>query len=139
VFDIYYGCASLCYMDNEMLDKLESEIERNRNRGIAAINELRAYNKSLSETDSKLLPAASQRRKPTSEIAEEIIKESKGDFEIATICKEMASRTRREPSYHTPRIVSQVINKLRQRNPPEVLTVVDGKGSRSGVYKCVKK
>jgi hypothetical protein len=73
--------------------------------------------------------------KKTSEIVEEIIRNYVGDFEKGDIFLELKRQTRREATAPVLRIIGEVINKLRQRNPPEIIEVEKGKGRRSGSYR----
>jgi hypothetical protein len=116
-------------MERAELFKLKAEIEAD----LAAVNRL------LSKTEREKQVAAAIEahlpRKSGYQVAEDIIKNFKGEFSVPTIYFEIRRQTGKVRGAHTSAIISQVINKLRHRNPPEIEIVVDGKGSRSGVYR----
>jgi hypothetical protein len=125
-------------MNKSDLEQLKKTIQNNYEADMAAINQLlRIYGEDRQKTANRLAASveALRPKKSTSQIAEEIIKSSTDEFEIGTIYLKLRQAKGKEPSIHAPRIISQVINKLRQRNPPEIEVVKEGKGSRSGTYK----
>jgi hypothetical protein len=136
--DIVSVCVILCYMKIE-LEKLKQEIEANYKSDIAAVNQLlqRLPAKQAVEKRIASMVAVNVPRVSTSQIVEELIKGATAEFDISTVQLWLFQRTGRRSDL-TRRIISQVINKLRQRNPPEIVEVVKGAGSRSGKYKYIK-
>jgi hypothetical protein len=125
-------------MNKSDLEKLKKEIENNYKADLAAVNQLLGiYGEKRRETTDMLASSveALRPKKSTSEIVEEIIKGSTNEFDIGTIYLKLRQAKGKQPSMYAPRIISQVINKLRQRNPPEIVVVKEGKGRRSGIYR----
>jgi hypothetical protein len=121
-------------MNKETLDKLESEIKHNFEAGIAAIERLRAYESTQRDISFKLAPASRLSRRPIDEVVEEIIKGTKDEFGIWDIFQKIPA----DRKVHDGRTISQVINRMRQRKPTEIVVVSAGKGSKSGIYKLAK-
>ena len=120
------------------LEKLKVELEKNHKAYIKAIESHLA--KMREAVKATVLPVQLPRfKKPTSQIVEEIITNSDCKFTISDICLKIREQTGKEPSGDVGRIVSQVINKLRQRKPPEIIEVEKGMGSRSGTYTYIKQ
>lgn len=113
---------------NAELRKLKKEIKLD----LAAVERL------LSRSERKKrvveLVSSTRPRKSTSQLTEEIIKGFGADFTVSSIVHSLERSGKRWNPALQP-LVSGVINKLRQRNPPEVVVVVAGRGSRSGVYR----
>jgi hypothetical protein len=128
-------------MNKDTLLSLKEEIVKNYAADIAAINQLidRQSPERL-ETQSKLATAieAASPKKSTYQIAEELIKISTEPFNVASIYLKLREIKGKYTSHESSRIISQVINKLKHRNPPEILEVAKGTGSRSGTYKYIK-
>lgn len=123
------------------LEKLKVEIETNYAADIAAIKQLLArYGPEREKTQNKLAAfiEANTPRKSTYQIAEELIKGSTELFNVASIYLKIRQIKGKNLSFEASRIISQVINKLKHRNPPEILEVEKGRGSRSGKYKYTK-
>jgi hypothetical protein len=126
-------------MKREDLERLKAEIERNYKADIAAVDQLLTkFNQTRQDLDRKLIESveASRPRKRPSEIVEAILIRSGGEkFDVSSILWKFREQTGKPDTRARARIVSQVINKLRQRNPPEIEAVEQGRGSRSGVYR----
>ena len=118
------------------LEKLKKEIETD----LAAVNQLIARCEKQREAKPIIaaLIEASSPKKPTSQIVEDLIKRQRGDFDIPDICFQYTKETGRPANEHVRLAISQVINKLKHRNLPEIDEVEKGRGSRSGKYKYVK-
>jgi hypothetical protein len=120
------------------LKKLKSEIENNYIADIAAINQLLARDcetrQEISKTLEKFVEASRPHKRP-SQIVEEIIQNESGDFNISSICFKYSQETGRKANVNIRSLISQAINKLKHRNPPEIIEVEKGRGSRSGTYR----
>jgi len=123
------------------LQKLKAEIEDNYKADLAAVNQLLTiYSEKRQEASKKLgrFIDASRPKKRASEIIEELIKNQTGEFSTNTIYFKLRDSLMKNPTRDHARQISQVINKLRQRNPREIEEVKKGAGSRSGTYKYIK-
>lgn len=69
---------------------------------------------------------------------EAIIRNYVGDFEKSDIAREYTKETQRVAGQGVRDEIHNVINKLLHRNPPEIIVVKLGQGSRSGVYRFRK-
>ena len=118
------------------LEKLKEQIQKDHAAAMTAIDDLLAkFDECMPAKTSKLAAVVVVRpKKSTSEIVEDLITNSAKEFQIYTILLEHEQRSGKKPTLKFSRIVSQVINKLRQRTPPEIEEVEKGKGSRSGTY-----
>lgn len=118
-------------MNREELLKLREEIKAD----LAAVDQLL----SRPARQERLVALAEAHRPPTStsEMAEMVIKKLKADFTVPDVCFELRKLGKKITPYTSP-IVSQVINRLRQRKPPEVEVVRAGRGRRSGTYRYKK-
>jgi hypothetical protein len=118
------------------LGKLKLEIEQNYSADIAAVNQLLKSCAARQEIVKKItsFARASNPQRSSSQIIEELIRKTDGEFDISTI--EDGVQALGRGTRHTRRIISQVINMLRQRNPPEIVVVPgkEGKGRRGGTY-----
>lgn len=126
----------LCYMKREDLEKMKAEINVDCTAAIGAVERLLAYERDMRERERKLSTLLEQTRPPLrlSAQIEDIIRNFPSDFEIYDILLKLQEQTGKPPSGNRSRMVSNVINKLRQRRPPEIVVVQSGKGSRSGTY-----
>jgi len=123
------------------LEKLKDEIEHNYNADIAAVNQLLGIYSKERETTTKTLAGFVEASRPVrrvSQIVEEMIKRQAGNFSIPTICFQYRQETGKGASENVRALISQAINKLKHRNPPEIIEVEKGMGSRSGVYRLAK-
>jgi Cdc6-like AAA superfamily ATPase len=121
------------------LEKLKAEIENNYKADITAVNQLIGmYGQKRTETSKALagFVAASRPAKGTYEVVEGLIKNYVGSFGIDEIYFKLREARGKMPSTEAPRIISQVINKLKQRGEIEVVEA--GRGRRSGIYKYKK-
>jgi hypothetical protein len=121
-------------MDKNDLEKLKIEIEKNHRANIAAIERLLGKTRETAPMVTTLVQT-DRPKESLSQIVDRIIKNSDDNFSISDICRKFKAETRRNPSSNIRLLVSQAINKLRHRNPPEIDVVIEGKGSRSGIYK----
>ena len=118
------------------LEKLRLEIEQNYKADIRAVEQLLKDCPARQEIEKKIaaFARASNPQRSSSQIIEELILKTRGEFDISTIEHGVQALGRR--TIHTRRIISQVINMLRQRNPPEIVVVSgkEGRGRRGGTY-----
>jgi hypothetical protein len=125
-------------MNKADLEKLKAEIEDNHKADMAAIHQLLSiYGEKRQET-TRILASSVEAHRPKqrmSQRVEEIIKSYGDNFSISDICLKFAEKEGRKASWPVRLAISQVINKLRHRNPPQIDVVQGGKGSRSGIYK----
>ena len=116
------------------LEKLKKEIEAD----LAAVNQL--LDRCEKQRESKPALAsfieASRPKRGTYEIVENLIKNHDGEFGINEIYFKLRTELGKEPSTEAARIISQVINKLKQRDEIEVIKA--GIGRRSGIYQYKK-
>ena len=124
-------------MKKENVEKLKAQIQIDYEADMAAVSQL------LSRFDEKRHARVKQLAAWTavnhvgrvSDIVETLIRKTHENFSIYDILKKLQAETGKEPTPNRGRIVGQVINKLRQRNPPEIEEIEKGRGSRSGVYR----
>jgi len=120
------------------LEVLKRELETNHDRNMAAIDHLLAR---IREPAALVLSVQALKLKHPDKVkmAEEIIRSMTGDFDNFDIRVKLQDAIEKETGEKPYRavnlIVSQVINKLRHRNPPEIDVVSPGRGSCSGTYK----
>jgi hypothetical protein len=125
-------------MQNMELERLKALLQKNHEAATAAIDQLM-----LKHNENRLArghqPASvavvNPPRRRTTEIVEELITSYTRDFTIYDILMQLQASTGKPPNSDRGRIVSGVINKLRQRNPPEIEEVEKGRGRRSGTYR----
>lgn len=123
----------LCYVivvaaNKEYLRRVRKEIEAD----LAAVDRL--LDRAERAKTIGVLIEESHPRKSLSQMAEEIIQSIGKEFTVQDICFEIG-KCRRKRSAYDSQIVSGIINKLRQRTPPEIEVVEVGRGCRSGVYR----
>jgi glutamyl-tRNA reductase len=116
------------------IEKLKATLENNHKANMAAIERFRAKMQEAA-TRSMLLARAPQLKEKMSKIVDRIITSWVGNFEIADISRKYTETTGRQSSANIRREISNCINKLKHRNPPEIIEVKKGEGSRSGIYK----
>ncbi|MEK7706843.1 MAG: hypothetical protein AAB380_02465 [Verrucomicrobiota bacterium] len=117
---------------------MKAKLEKNHKANIDAIEQhLTTMRKTATAPALSLQSLRS--KKPSSEVVEEIITSADYEFRIPDICLRFKAQTGKEPSDNVRRMISGAINKLRQRNPPEIIEVEKGKGSRSGKYRYTKQ
>lgn len=127
-------------MKNE-LEKLKDRIEKNYQADMAAINQLlSAYSQERTQVSKELTAyvEASRPKKDVALIIEEEIKKLDGDFTTDDVYFKLSAAIGKTPSISQARRISQVINKLRQRDPAEITVVTAGVGRRSGTYRVAK-
>ena len=127
-------------MNENELKQMKKEVEADFKSATAAIDLLIGYCGKIRETKAKIAPLveASRPRKPLSQTVEEIIRRCGGDFDIPDIYFKYEKETGKKGNENVRRSISQVINKLRHREPAEIIEVKKGEGSRSGVYRVEK-
>lgn len=119
------------------LEELKIELEKNHKANMTVIERLLGKMREAT-TRPVALVQAPQLKEKLSQIVERIITSFIGDFEIADISRKYTEMTGRQSSANVRKVISNVINKLRHRKPPEIDVVVGGEGSRSGIYKMRK-
>jgi hypothetical protein len=125
-------------MKKEDLERLKAQIQNDYEADMAAIKQLlsRHDENRRARVDQLIsLTASNHVGKNISDIVEDLIKNSHEKFTIYDILLKLQAQTGKAPTQNRGRIVSQVINKLRQRNPPEIEEIEKGRGSRSGIYR----
>ena len=121
-------------MNINELEKLKTEMEKNHKANIAAIDHvlLKLHEEAKKPATVVHIPWSGERM---SKIVERIIANFVGNFEIYDIsCKYEEETGGRVAGPNVRREISNVINKLKHRKPPEIIVVQPGKGSRSGIY-----
>lgn len=116
--------------------KLRREIEANSKANIEAIDQLLQGLPAKEKLENNLAAVIAENipQRRSSEIIEKVIKSSSSDFNIDTVLH-WYRKAGGTVTLHTPRIISQVINMLKQREPSEIEVMAAGKGRRSGIYK----
>ncbi|HVU06934.1 MAG TPA: hypothetical protein VHG89_00155 [Verrucomicrobiae bacterium] len=125
-------------MKREDLEKLKAYIQSGYEADIAAVNQLLSRfdeNRQARVEQLAAWTAMNRPRRTVSDIVEDLIRKTQKNFRIYDILRKLQTETGKEPTPIRGRIVGQVINKLRQRNPPEIEEIEKGRGSRSGVYR----
>lgn len=122
------------------LEILKLEMMRNHAANIKAIDRL--LGKMRESTTTSPLQLVLFKPAVKAEMVEQIIKNTPEEFCIFDIRLKLEKEIEKRGGYLNPsgvtanrNIVSQVINKLRHRDPPEIEVVEAGRGSRSGIYK----
>ncbi len=137
VFGLNLICARLCYMKKEDLEKLKAQIQNDYEADMAAIKQLLSRhddNRGARGDQLIALTAVNRVGGKIYDIVEDLVKHSHEKFTIYDILLKLQAQTGKAPTQDRGRIVSQVINKLRHRNPPEIEEIEKGRGSRSGIY-----
>jgi len=116
------------------LENLKQEMVKNHEANIAFIEQFLARMRQA-PTSAPLLQAVPLQRSEKAAIIERIIKTTKTDFTIFRIDEKFEKETGLKPTRADSKIVSQVINKLRHRKPPELHVLSPGAGSLSGTYR----
>ena len=125
-------------MKKEDLEKLKVQIQNDYKADMVAINQLLSRhdeNRLARVNQLSTLTVVNHAGRKISDTVEDLIKNSHENFTIYDILLKLQAQTGKTPTQNRGRIVSQVINKLRQRNPPEIEEIEKGRGSRSGVYR----
>jgi len=120
-------------MNIKDLENLKQEMVKNHEANIAFIERFLARMRQA-PTSAPLLQAVPLKRSEKVAIIERIIKATKTNFMIHNIDDQFEKETGLKPTRADSKIVSQVINKLRHRKPPELHVVSPGAGSLSGTY-----
>lgn len=127
----------LCYMKKADLEKMKEQIQKDYDADMAAVNQLLTRfdeNRCSMANHLAAFAAVNRSGRTTYDIVEDLIRSSSEKFTIYDILLKLKVQTGKVPTQNRARIVSQVINKLRQRKPPEIEEVEKGRGSRSGTY-----
>jgi hypothetical protein len=134
VFD-FARFVLFCNMNINDLEKLKTELENSHKANMAAVEQLLGKMRETLTKPASSIIQAPRREERMSEIVERAITNFAGNFNVASISRKYAEITARQASRSVRREISSCINKLKHRNPPEIIEVEKGKGSRSGIYK----
>jgi hypothetical protein len=111
-------------------------LENNHKSNMAFIERLIAK---IRETATQPFPLTPRHEERMSHVVERAITGFVGNFNITSIAHKYTEMTGKKCGEHVRRYISDCINKLRHRNPPEIHVVTEGRGSRSGVYRVNKE
>src|ERR1017187_2451227 len=115
------------------LEKLKAEMERNHNSSIESTERVLKKIREAANTPASIVQTPRfKERMPV--IVEKIIINYVGNFQISDVARKYRELTGRTTSDNVRNEISNCINKLKHRNPPEIDVVQAGKGSRSGIY-----
>jgi len=113
------------------LENLKAEMEKNHKASIDAIERVLARG-------SAAVVQVPRLEERMSVIIERIITKHVGNFAICDVARKYQELTGKRASVNVRKEISNCINKLKHRNPPEIDEVQAGRGSRSGIYKLRK-
>jgi len=119
------------------LENLKAEMEKNHKASIDAIERVLEKMRDAARGSAAVVqvPRLEERM---SVIIERIITKHVGNFAICDVARKYQELTGKRASVNVRKEISNCINKLKHRNPPEIDEVQAGRGSRSGIYKLRK-